>query len=574
MRSLPRRPAPSSSLLLSTLVTFACVSCAAAPQIAKLATGGDHRELRGRAEGSNASSPDKPPILYLALDGVGRDILYPLLREGKLPNLATLLGGAGGKFPHAHFEEHMLSTLPSSTMAAWVTTMTGVAPAEHGVMGNEYFVREDRMFACPAPVSFASAAPTLEIYTEGYLDALSASPTVYERMREKDPDVLIWVVMHEVFRGADRLLLAKKTVLASAFEGFLEKNVEKLLADKESKRVYKELDEGAIASVISELKKGPVPDVLTIYLTGTDLYAHVAEEGPDSARRSYLVEVVDPLFGRLAAALEARTALVGRWVVVGADHGHTQVMHDDAHALATKDDEGPPAVLGRVGFRVRPFKRTVSEKDPFSAVLAYGGAMAYVYLADRSVCPNEKDVCDWKLPPRYEEDVLVAAAAFHKNNEDGSLVPAMRGTLDMILVRRPKPYAEVDVPFEVYVGNGKTVPVDAWLKEHPHPTYVSVEARLRDLAVGVRGERAGDILLLAHNGDRDKPEERYYFAVPYHSWHGSPSKQDSDIPFIVASSSHSAAAIGAWVTRLLGDRPFQQKTTDVLLGLRAGAMRK
>lgn len=61
-------------------------------------------------------------------------------------------------------------------------------------------------------------------------------------------------------------------------------------------------------------------------------------------------------------------------------------------------------------------------------------------------------------------------------------------------------------------------------------------------------------------------------AHPYRSWHGSPSKQDSEIPLIVASSLYSSAAIGAWVKGVLGERPFQQKVTDVLLGLRAGAL--
>ena len=324
--------------------------------------------------------------------------------------------------------------------------------------------------------------------------------------------------------------------------------------------------------VVGELSRGVLPDVLTLYLSGTDLYAHVAEEGPDKARRSYLEEVVDPQLAKLVHVLEERDALAGRWVVLSSDHGHTPVVHDDAHALSTKDDEDPPAVLRRIGFRVRPFAQTVPEKHPFSAVLAYGGAMAYVYLADRSGCPGEKDVCDWKQPPRYEEDVLAAAEAFHKNDDDGSIVPAMRGALDMILTRRPKPFPQVDAPFEVYVGGGKTMAIDAYLKEHPHPTYVSTDARLRDLGVGVHGERAGDLLLIAHNGDRDKPEERYYFAAPYRSWHGSPSKQDSEIPLIVASSLHSSAAIGAWVKGVLGERPFQQKVTDILLGLRAGAL--
>ena len=251
---------------------------------------------------------------------------------------------------------------------------------------------------------------------------------------------------------------------------------------------------------------------------------------------------------------------------------HTPGKISDHSTGDVADD--PPAVLRRIGFRVRPFTRKVPEKHEFSSVLAYGGAMAYVYLADRSTCPGEKDACDWKQPPRYEQDVLAAAQAFFENDHDGSIVPAMRGALDMILTRRPKPYPQVDAPFEVYVGGGKTMPVDAWLKEHPHPTYVSVDARLRDLAVGTHGERAGDILLIAHNGDRDKPEGRYYFAAPYRSWHGSPSKQDSEIPFIVAHSEHGSAAIGTWVAQVLGDRPFQQKVTDVLLGLRAGALRK
>ena len=556
---------------LMTWLSCLALSGCAAVQVAKLGAIGDRRQLRDRPDGQRPSSPDKPPILLLALDGVSRDLLYELLRRGALPNLATLLGGADGRFAHAYFEEHLLSTLPSSTMAAWMTTMTGVAPAVHGVTGNEFFVRETRTLACPAPVSFSSAAPTLSIYTEDYLDQLGASPTVYERMRETDPDLLVWVAMHNVYRGADRLLLAKKAAIVNAFEGFIEVEVQRHLASKESRRIYSDLDTGVITKVVDDLERGPIPDVLTIYLTGTDLYAHVAEEGPDPARTAYLVEVLDPLLGKLAQALQARRALADRWIVVTSDHGHTQVVHDDVHALSTKA-ENPPSILERSGFRVRPFKQTVSSDDPFSAVLAYGGAMAYVYLADRSACPGEKEVCDWKRPPRYAEDVLAAAEAFYQNNEDGSIVPKMRGALDMILVRRPKPYEEIDLPFEVYLGGGKTSSVDAWLRDHPHPTYVALDARLRDLAVGLHGERAGDLLLLAHNGDRDKPEARYYFASPYRSWHGSPSKQDSEIPLIVASRRYGATRIGAYVTEVLGDRPFQQKVTDVLLGLRAGAI--
>jgi hypothetical protein len=138
----------------------------------------------------------------------------------------------------------------------------------------------------------------------------------------------------------------------------------------------------------------------------------------------------------------------------------------------------------------------------------------------------------------------------------------------MVLTRRPRPYADEDLPFEVYVGRGAVVPVETYLAEHPHPNYVDAPSRLRELAVGPHGERAGDVLLLAHYGDRDAPEGRYYFAQPYHSWHGSPSRKDSEIPLIVARASDSTDAIRSIVEHALGEDPHQQKVTDLLLSLR------
>jgi hypothetical protein len=254
-------------------------------------------------------------------------------------------------------------------------------------------------------------------------------------------------------------------------------------------------------------------------------------------------------------------------VIVVADHGHTPVLHDKQHALGASD--GPATVLRRAGFRVRPFKREVDAKDRFSAVLAYGGPMAYVYLADRTRCTP---VCDWAQPPRYEADVLPAADAFFRANQDGTGAPGLRGTLDMVLVRRPRPWPEDDLPFEVYVGNGHTQPLADYLRDHPHPTYVDFVQRMHDLAVGIRGERAGDVILLAHDGDVADVGGRFYFAALYRSFHGSPSRADSEIPLIVANRQSSAAAIGRWVERTLGDRPYIERLTDLLLGLRAGKL--
>ncbi|HEX8107176.1 MAG TPA: alkaline phosphatase family protein [Kofleriaceae bacterium] len=531
-------------------------------KVGELELHGEHVELRKRAKGSPPNDPDTPAMLVLALDGVSRQLLYDMLHRGELPNLAMLLGGE--HFDHAYFDHSLLSTLPSTTMAAWATAFTGVPPGQHGVTGNEYFVRETRTFVCPAPVSFADATPTLEIYTDDSLGKVIDAPTVYERLREQAPDALVWVAMNHVYRGADLLLLARRTAIVGAIDGYLESFAAEHLTDSSSRKLYENLDNSALGSVLARLDKGPVPDVLTFYVSGTDLYAHTAKEGPDPARRTYLAEVVEPAIGQLLDKLRARDAGANRWIIVTADHGHTEVIKDRQHALAT----APADVLRGAGFRPRPFKRTVDKSDPFSAVLAYGGAMAYVYLADRSKCPGDHDVCAWDQPPRYAEDVLAAAEAFARANAGDPAVPAMTGTLDMILVRRPRPVSDIDLPFEVYVGGGRTVAIDDYLAGHPHPSYVAFAARMHDLAVGPHGEHAGDLLLLAHNGDRSDPEQRFYFASPYRSWHGSPSRADSELPFIVAHPMLRAAAIGARVRRVLGGRPFQQKVTDVILELR------
>jgi Type I phosphodiesterase / nucleotide pyrophosphatase len=552
-----------AALVAVPAVTAALVatSCAARATADLFATGGV-RPLRTRPAAAPPSSPHSPQILLLALDGASRDLVYEMLRDGELPRMAELLGGGGrAGFPHAYLSDSLLSIFPSITMAAWTSALTGHGPGDHGVAGNEYFIREHKVLACPAPISFTDLAPTLEIYNDGYLDSLIDAPTVYERMHQQDGAALIWVSLGQVARGADALLLTRRSVLVDAAAAFVDQKAK----GSPQRDVYAAVDNATIDLAIAHLDESAPPDVLSMYLPGIDTYAHVANEGPDRARRAYLAEVVDPALGRLTAALRAHHALDQRWVVVTADHGHTEVLHDHQHAIVTA---APRAVLRAAGFRVRPFQRQVAPDDPFSAVIAYGGPTAYVYLADRSRCPRAHDVCPWSAPPRYQEDVLAAADAFYRNDHDGAVAPGLRGALDLILVRRPRPYAEVDRPFEVYVGGGKTMAVDDYLAAHPHPTYVELAARLRLLAVGVHGERAGDVLLLTHDGDRDAARDRFYFAGLYRSFHGSPSRADSEIPLIVAHPHVAAATIHAFVERVIGPHPTQVRLTDLLLALR------
>jgi hypothetical protein len=565
------RALASTCRALVVVGLFGAVGCAAGGAV-KLLAAGDVRELRERPKSAPEASSGRPGILLLDLDGVDRTLLYDMLRDGELPKLAGLLGGDAGRFPHAHFDDTALSVLPSSTMVAWATALTGAPPARHGIAGNEFFIRATRQFAAPVPVTIEDPSPVIACYTDDYVDRLRLAPSVWERMRARDPDVMIWVAMQHFHPGADRLLLTDRAVIAKAFEAFIEEQADKRLEQKQSWAVYEKLDTEVIDVVDAHLEKDPLPDVLSVYLSGTDSYAHIADEGPDQARRAYLRDVVDPLIGRLAERLATRHALDDRWIVVTSDHGHSEVLRDDAHALSMKGDHEPPVVLEKTGFRVRPFELDVPADADFQAVLAYQGAMAYVYLADRSTCPQPGQPCDWTRMPRFREDVLRVAEAFHRNDRDGDLVPALRGTLDLVLARRPRPLGSDTLPFEVYVGNGRLVPVERYLREHPHPTYVELASRLRDLAVGPQGDRAGDVILLAHNGDRSRPEDRYYFASTYRSWHGSPSRKDSEIPLIVAHPRRSSDAIAATVHAHRGARLRQQDVADILIDLHESSL--
>ena len=545
-------------MLAATLVVWGFF-----PDLFTLLATGDDRELQAETT-VDPVLPNEPSLLLLAIDGVDRDLLYEMLRAGELPMLASLVFGQGKQFPHAHFEERLLSTLPSSTLAAWATVFTGKVPAEHGVAGNEYFVREQRRFAAPAPVSIINPAPVVQTYTEGYANDLLAVPTLYEQLRERKPNLSSWVSMSQFYSGASRLLLADRTVVAGAFKALLSESMSGAAADS----IYAELDEEVVDTLNETLQKESAPHVITVYLTGTDHVAHSAETGPDAVRREYLKEVLDPILGRLKGVLDQQGALRERYVVITSDHGHTGVVRQEKHALSTELDNDPPDVLTRSGFSVRPFELEVEAEHPFQSVLAYGGAMAYVYLADRSTCVDESAPCDWAKPPRFEEDVLVAAEAFFQANASGKYAKKMHGALDMILTRRPRFHEDEDLPFEVYMGGGRIEPLESYLARHPRPTYVKFDARLRDLAVGRYGERAGDILLLANNGNVDEPEQRYYFAGLYHSWHGSPSRKDSEVPFILAHPRRSSAELATWTRAALG-KARQQDVTPLLLELLA-----
>ena len=501
-----------------------------------------------------------PRVIVFALDGVGDGELMRTIDSGGMPRVAALLGRRTEPrlYEHGWAAPGVLSILPSTTFAAWASVFTGQPAARTGVPGNEWFAREEMRFYAPAPVTVTQHEHALEVFSDQLMSRVLRAPTVYERA-----GVRSYVSLQAYHRGADLLTIPP----ASAYGRMMTNAARGAVDDGTvSQEVYEELDEEAVESLGESIGRHGVADLLTVYFPGVDLYTHVAED-PLRDQLRYLRDVIDPAVGEVLDVYRAAGALDDTWVMFVADHGHTPVLPDDLHALGTEGDDEPPAVLRQAGFRVRPFQIELDpEEQDFQAVVAYQGAFAYVYLADRSTCVTAGARCDWNRAPQLRQDVLPVARAFHDASRTGAGVPALRGAIDLVFARPPVAPGQDAQPFQVWDGE-RLVPVRQYLARNPRPELLDLERRLQGLGAGPYGHRAGDVLLLARTGLQLPIEQRYYFSSRYHSWHGSPTAQDSEIPLLVIHPRTPGAAIRDRVLRAAGPRPDQLSITPVILDL-------
>ncbi|MGZ8476986.1 MAG: alkaline phosphatase family protein [Candidatus Binatia bacterium] len=497
--------------------------------------------------------------LIFAFDGVGAEALYNAIRDGHCPHIKNLLGGdrGAGVFEHGYAISDAMSILPSTTMAAWSSIFTGQPPAFTGVTGNEWFVREEMRLYAPAPVSVTDIADTARMLADGLVGNAIRVPTLYELL-----DRRAHVALAPVQRGADLFTITDASILADLFSAVAKGTLGNTTIKQE---VYQEMDENSVEALLEAIDKYGVPNLQVAYFPGIDLYSHIAE-APLDIQQIYLQNTLDPTIGRVLEVYQRAGVLDQTYVLFVADHGHTPVINDDHHSLYTTGDHEPPALLDQLGFRVRPF---VLEPDPsennYNAALAYQGAMAYIYLADRTaILPN--GIYDWRRAPRFEEDVMAVVRAFDRVNRTGEPISQLKGVLDLIFARVPRPVGEDALPFEIFDGK-QLVAIGDYLKRHPRPDLIRLESRMRGLSAGPYGHRAGDVLLLCRSGLELPIEERYYFSGLYRSWHGSPTRQDSHVPIIVARQNSSGPELARQTQGIVGAEPSQLDIVPLVLHL-------
>ncbi len=124
-----------------------------------------------------------PYVLIFAFDGAGYDQLMAAINSGKAPAMAGMLGKdeGGGLYEHAYSAPNAVSILPSTTVAAWSAIFTGAPPAQNGVPGNEWFVREDMKFYAPVPVSVEEMDDNRAMVTDNLVGHQLKVPTLFQQ---------------------------------------------------------------------------------------------------------------------------------------------------------------------------------------------------------------------------------------------------------------------------------------------------------------------------------------------------------------------------------------------------------
>jgi len=552
------RPKPALKLircaLISTCVAlFALTACSSA----KLLLHGGEKQVRHEPRPSEPG----PYVLIFAFDGAGYDQLMTASQSGKAPAMAGMLGKpeGGGLYEYAYSVPNAISILPSTTIAAWSAIFTGAPTAWNGVPGNEWFVREQMKFYAPVPVSVQEMDDNRAMITDGLVGKSLKSPTLFQQAGMKSA-----VSLNPVYRGADYFTVINPVSMVSLYTEFLARGGGENSPEKMD--IYEQLDKDSVPKLLASIDEHGVPKIQVVYFPGIDLYTHLAAD-PLPMEVAYLETVTDPLVARILDAYRNYGILDQTYIVVIADHGHTPVLRDARHALGADSNEGPAAVVKAAGFRPRKFVLNpgAGEQD-YQAAFAYQGAIAYVYLADRSTCPNPTMTCDWKRPPRYRQDVLPVARAFYNSNKTGKPVPLMKDTLDLILARVPTPPGKNTLEYEIFDGHG-LVPIWEYLIRHPRPDLLQLDRRMQWLSAGPYGNRSGDILLLSRSGLNQPIQDRYYFSAPYHSWHGSASMQDGHIPLIVARKGYPGAKLKQLVDKVAGSQPSQLALVPIVRAL-------
>ncbi|NUM43639.1 MAG: alkaline phosphatase family protein [Anaerolineales bacterium] len=434
-------------------------------------------------------------VIMLNIDGLRPDVFNQALQNGKIPHLASIVGGQN--FSQG-IQFDMVSTAPSITFCCQASIITGAHPREHGITGNQFFDRFGKISGHPRHYVYdigghrMAFGDTLAVFLQD-LASKSISPdvpTLYEIAAQRE--VQSTTVFHMYGRGAT-------TWIKPGMEDW-----RNFFTLNESLGISSEkYDEVMTENALQHLRAGNRPGILHLYYWGLDHTAHV--KGP-SSEYGYLTEILDPMLGRFLAEYRAMGLMDGALFVIFSDHGQIEVYADDAHCLQLRF---PPLDLG-IGHLFRALKRDVLDlpgETKVDCVLSMNGGLGHIYIRPR--------LRGWDRPPKLDRDVLPIAAAFWEATTTGRYYEGLYNALNLILVRNTERDGW-NGPYFAYTPQG-LVPLAEYLPTRKDLPTLDPIHRLNALS----SPNSGDILIFSNYA------EGYYFSYPYKGVHGGLHPEDS-----------------------------------------------
>jgi predicted AlkP superfamily pyrophosphatase or phosphodiesterase len=258
-----------------------------------------------------ASEPAAGPmVLLISVDGMKPEAILDAQSHGlKVPNLRAFM-------TDGTYANRVRGVLPTLTYPSHTTLLTGVSPANHGIIDNTtfdpllrnsrgwYWYAEDIKVPTLWDAAFAAHLKTANVYWP-----VSVGANISYNLPQ------IWRT------GTDDDLKLQRALSTPGLEqelsaelGRYPGGMEETVADDEIR-----------ARFAIRLLQKKHPGFATVYLTGLDTEEHAS--GPFSAKANETLERLDAVVGSLRAAAEK--AAPGRATIcVVSDHGFAAIDHD------------------------------------------------------------------------------------------------------------------------------------------------------------------------------------------------------------------------------------------------------
>jgi len=447
----------------------------------------------------------QPGVVLFLCDGMSVNLVRQGCRAGWLPNIQKRFVEGGTQVRHA------VTEFPTITYGVLTTYATGVRPARHGIIGNQWFDRRTRLYRDYG---------TIEHYRDVNHDF--EQPTIYELIEPAASAS----IQNPVKRGLTQ------NFANWAVSGTMWFFHEYTAVDKLTATTIERVARWANG-------QGRWPALLTCYFPGLDSIGH--EFGVHSPRYRRALEHLDYQIRRVCDWLEAQGLLETTYLVLVSDHGMAPVHADGIIDLMTYIRETLGRNVTDRPLQDGPFERRRQYFDRFDTVyvksamrwatIHFAGSAGWDSRADPETVQSILETPPegqriWDLPGID----LVACAV----SEREVVLRSPRGSA-RVAEREGESgleYRYVPVPDDVlgYLADPELAAFvasgfhgsRAWLHATADQTYPDVVPHLVPLA---RCPRVGEVMLFAARG--------YSFGYEK-SGHGGIHRQEVCIPMMFA----------------------------------------